>query len=605
MPDITDVSRKMRKDIAASVVASIESGDVDISVSADDVTDGETNVSMTVDERLRLEDIEVSTFETLDISSVMYITDEGGRVLFTLPDPAVTANNGAIADLQANATRSEVFETLDDDAGLWLLDEEDRVVGQVADYVTVQAHAAVIAGLLASSTGLGVFETLDTAISLMVTDAGDRIIQAVYTSDPALAFAVATNTSAVAALTSRVAAVVTPEGAPRNNPLNRDKLRWTHMKLAKLDPVLGEAAQLIICAGGDSYTHNVNRWIGPFTAKLAAKYGDAGGGWCGFGFLPSGNVAPWTLGNQPSYMQGNARPNTYPTRHIGSAVGTYYSTASPDLARATLGVGDAVYQAIPALPVHNGCDLFFEGSADGVVDFAWGTYNGSGSVADPASYTFGAATSLNVQGTVNALQIADIKAGIPAGAGMLRITCTAGVPKLYGVNLKSAASGVRVNKLAATGSNISQWANAPATHFETGIAALAPDLFVYMDGTNSQAAGISRSSWGAQLASLMGRIRAARPSIDILSATPAENQRTTNPIAMAEYALENLYRASVGKWCAVDMQPLFGDAANPGEYGSTGSMPLYASDLIHPDPATGGRLLLVGMLDPIVPYRGA
>lgn len=509
----------------------------------------------------RLDNIEVSTFETLD-EVALFVTDGDGNVLAVLPDP---------------------------------------VVQQVSD--SVGALGVSVDALEASTVVSDIYETLDTMEGgPWFLDAGDRVIYSGNQSDEP---AIEELNAAVLALQSRVAVVVTAEGARRDNPLNRDKLRWTHMKLMKLDPTVGEAAQLIINAGGDSYTHNVNRWIGPFTAKLTAKYGDAGGGWCGFGFLPSGNAAPWTLGNQPSFIQGNARPATYPTRHIGNAVGTYYTTASPDLARETLAVGDVVYQAMPALPLHNGCDLFFEGSADGVIGWSWGAYNGSGSVADPANHTFGAATSLNVQGTLNALQIADIKAGIPAGAGMLRIVCTAGAPKLYGVNLKSAASGVRVNKLAATGSNIGQWANAPATHFEAGIAALAPDLFIYPDGTNSQAANISRASWGGHLANLIARVRAARPSIDILTATPPENQRTNNPIAMTEYALENLYRASVGKWCAMDMQPLFGDATNPAEYGSTGPIPLYNADLIHPDAATGGRLLMAGMLDPIIPIRGA
>lgn len=78
-----------------------------------------------------------------------------------------------------------------------------------------------------------------------------------------------------------------------------------------------ENVQLVINAGGDSYTHNRSRWIQGFTEYLVSKFGDAGGGWCGFGFLNSGNVAPWTTGNQPSFLNGNAR-STYPTKVFGN-----------------------------------------------------------------------------------------------------------------------------------------------------------------------------------------------------------------------------------------------------------------------------------------------
>jgi YHS domain-containing protein len=59
---------------------------------------------------------------------------------------------------------------------------------------------------------------------------------------------------------------------------------------------------------------------------------------------------------------------------------------------------------------------------------------------------------------------------LPAGAGTLRIDWVSGTVKLCGVNLKSSAPGVRVNKLAATGSSISSWANAPAAQFEAAQA---------------------------------------------------------------------------------------------------------------------------------------
>jgi hypothetical protein len=310
--------------------------------------------------------------------------------------------------------------------------------------------------------------------------------------------------------------------------------------------------------------------------------------------------------NQPSYTNGSVRPNTYPTRLFGNVVQAYYNQPSPDLAMATLAqAGDKVFQGFPALPVHDGCDLHFFGTADGVIQYSWGTYKGSGSIVEPSSYAFAAPAQLAVQGALATSQIADIKAGMPAGQGGLLIEWVAGTAKVPGVNLKSSAPGVRINKLAATGSNIGQWANAPAAQWEAALAALGAHAGILMDGTNSQGSSMSPTAWGANVATIVGRIRAANPGVDVLLATPPENQRTTNTVPMSAYAIEGRKRAVSLRCAFLDLQPAFGDPSNPGEYAWNGSVPLFANEVpagIHPEPLTGGRAMVAEFLDFVIPF---
>jgi hypothetical protein len=381
--------------------------------------------------------------------------------------------------------------------------------------------------------------------------------------------------------------VMTADGAPRANPYRPELLRIAKYKLTKR--VLGEAAQLHIAAAGDSYTHSTERWIGPFATYMTGKFGDAGGGWCGFGFGTStGQVAPWTGGNQPAYRQGNARPSAYATTLYGSMTSTYAAnpSASPDLATSTLTqAGDYITQTIPATPVHNGCDLFFVGTADGVVRYNW---NGAGW------------NTVNVQGTVGAVQSVPIITGLPAGAGTLTVEWVSGTVKLCGVVLKSAASGVMVSKLALTGSSVGQWSGAPATQWEAGIGLLAPDTFILLDGTNSQA-GFTPSVWYGHTATIIDRLRVGKPGLDILLATPPENMRGLAN-KMTDYA-DQARRLAMSKRVAfVDMQDAFGNPDAPTEYNSASPVPLFNVDGIHPEPATGGRSMLAEFLRAVLPF---
>lgn len=357
-------------------------------------------------------------------------------------------------------------------------------------------------------------------------------------------------------------------------------LRRTNTLIGKR--LLGESAQIVINLAGDSYTQNAARWAQGFTEEMVDLYGDAGGGWCGFGWYSSATVPPFVVGgNQPTGINGNARPSLYPVRIAGSPTASYNTTVSPDLSLITMETdGDAVEVGFPS--TISAAKLFFVGTSNGVIRY---TFNG-GLIW----------TTVNVQGAVGALGTVDLL-GFPAAEGTLKIERVSGSCKLCGVDLRNSSSGVRVNKLAGSGSSAGSWRNQTASEWQAGLAALGSDLFVYMDGPNSQSATVVQSIWGQYVDELVTRVRAAVPISDILLVTPPENARTDNRIPISAYAAEGRKRAVAGKYAYYDLQPAFGDGGNAAtEYGPAGTTPLFNVDLLHPEPSTGGRLIMREML---------
>jgi hypothetical protein len=375
------------------------------------------------------------------------------------------------------------------------------------------------------------------------------------------------------------------------NPIQRESLRQTRLKLSKLALPTPESAQLVINLYGDSYTHNATRWSQPFAQTLTGKYGDAGGGWCGFGGLSAGNTAPWTSGNQPSYTNGNARPTTYPTRLYGNIVQNYYTKSTCDLASATLSAsGDAIEQDYPASPTISAGVLHWIGTGSGSIRY---TFNGGTNW-----------TTLSVSGTSGTTATTTLSLTGYSGAGTLRIEWVSGTAELCGVDLQSAASGVRVNKLAATGSAISAWAqNTTGAGFATSTSALGAHLCIDMDGPNSQTGGVSGTTWSGYLLTFISRLRTViGASTDILYVSPPENPRTNQSIRISSYEQAARLLAYAYNFAHLDLQPAFGDPSNTAEYKSTGTLPLFNSDDLHPEPTTGGRVMMAEIIRALVPF---
>lgn len=358
-------------------------------------------------------------------------------------------------------------------------------------------------------------------------------------------------------------------GLPRRHTFNEHRLRrWRYLRRKRL---LAESAQIVVALIGDSYTHNTTRYSGALADTLVAELGDAGGGWVGFA-------------SNAGSINGNVRPSSYVfTRPVGTwgegASANYYTIPSPDTGQAVSSTaGDSIRVTGPASPTLSVVKFYWNGTADGVMRYRW---NG------------GSWTTINVQGS--GIQTANL-AGLPgSGSWTLDLEVVSGTCKPCGIDVQSAASGVRIHKLGGTGTQAAQWAAVDATQWQASIAALAPQLVTVMHGTNDQFAGRTPAQFAADLTTIVSRVRAAVPGVDVAILMPAENQ-SGNAVKMKDYAAAAAQVAAAQGCAYLDTQYLFGDPDAPTEYGSAGAIPLYSSDNVHPEPATGGRVICDGVL---------
>ena len=171
--------------------------------------------------------------------------------------------------------------------------------------------------------------------------------------------------------------------------------------------------------------------------------------------------------------------------------------------------------------------------------------------------------------------------GVPSGAFTLDIEVVSGTCQPQGVNLTSAAAGVRVHKLGSSGSQAAHWAAVNATGFQTQIAALGLDGVQILLGTNDTANDRTPTQFSGDIATIAARVLAAVPSIDRLVTMPPENQRGED-VRMADCAAKVSDLCITERMAFLNLQPAFGDASNPSEYGSDGTLPLFLSDHTHP-----------------------
>lgn len=342
------------------------------------------------------------------------------------------------------------------------------------------------------------------------------------------------------------------------------RFRYLRRKL-----LYGESSTIAICAFGDSFTHAYSRYSGPLAEMLIAELGDAGGGWTGY--AAAGGV----------FINGNVRPSSYTLLIGGSGwdSSVYVSSVGPDIGQLTSGTaGDKITRTGPDAATLDNVALFWIGTADGVVRYRWNA---------------GAWTSLNVQGTVGNLYSAALSTDQPASsAWTLEIEVVSGTVTLCGDVTTGTGDGVIFHKLGSTGSQASHWAAVDATKWKSGITALAPDLVTIMLATNDQGVGRTSAQFKADLTSIVTRSREAMPLVDVLILMPAENQRDTNIFPMTSYAVVAREVAVEQKCAFGDMQYLFGD--DPADYAFDGPLPLNNSDGVHPEPETGGRVIVDG-----------
>lgn len=358
-----------------------------------------------------------------------------------------------------------------------------------------------------------------------------------------------------ASLDARVSQHLSDHGQPIRHLWGEWYLRETRYRTRKL--LMAETAQLVVASIGDSWTHNRDRYTGPLAAALQSEFGDAGPGWTGFGYL----LGIYLNGNVDSTEVGVAFAGTWD-------YSVYYSSPSPDLGQSTsTTVGSKITVTGPASC--SSVRLFWIGTGAGALRYRWDG---------------GAWTALDVTGSG---LLTGLLTGLPATAWTLEIEHVSGTVTLCGLDIQKTSNGVRFHKLGATGSSSSSWISPTAAQWQAGMTALAPNLVTIMLGTNDQA-GLTPAQFDTNLRALIARVKAALPLADVMLVQPCENGRT-NTYAMSLYT-EKAYIAAADLKCAfLDLQYLFGDEFS--EYASTSARAWFSSDLIHPDPTTGGRVI--------------
>lgn len=359
-------------------------------------------------------------------------------------------------------------------------------------------------------------------------------------------------------LDTRISQFLSPYGMPKQYIFGEWYLRETRQRLRKR--ILGESAQLVIAAIGDSWTHGATLWSQDTARTLIGTYGNAGSGWVGFGNLNG------------IYLNGNVDSSKITVAFAGTWDNSVYTSGiSPDLGQATT-TAAASKVTITGQANTSIVNLFYIGGV-GTLHYRW---NG------------GAWTVLDLTG---AGLLTTALAGVPAGAWTLEIEYVSGINTLCGLDIQSAVDGVRFNKIAATGSASSQWATAAASaQWRAGLTALAPNLVTVMLGTNDQGASFTQATYRGYLQTLITNIRTALPYADILVVAPCENNRVTNTYPMSLYTSAAYEVAATNKCAFLDLQYVFGDS--PTEYASVSGRPWMGSDLIHPNPSTGGRAIV-------------
>ncbi|MBZ6549338.1 hypothetical protein FMJ40_18820 [Klebsiella variicola] len=354
------------------------------------------------------------------------------------------------------------------------------------------------------------------------------------------------------------------------------QIRVGRMKLSQLES--GASTILTVGIFGDSWPTQPNRFSQPLAKALRAKYGAGSGvGWTSFGRHATSESIINANVFSPSSSDVLKTLFTWTGNWLFSYSGTKNPTnSSPDTAVVTSSTpGDALKATVPGTSDGgwSTCRLGYVGTGDGVIRYNWDG---------------GAWTTLTVQGS--GLQFVNINPPATVNASnVLNIENVSGTVSLCGLNPLATGAGVRVHKLGASGSSLASWLSMDANDFAKALTELALDTVIILTGTNDQRITGGATAFENNLRSFIARIRAALPGADILFVMPCENERTDNPVTMASMAARARTVASDLNCAFINLQYIFGE--NPADYAYGAVHSWFASDGIHPDPATGGYLI--------------
>lgn len=278
-------------------------------------------------------------------------------------------------------------------------------------------------------------------------------------------------------------------------------------------------SQFVISTITDSWGDNRSYWLERYSLQLKAQFGNAG-----VGFMPVERGGPDTLSGTLTRTSGWAIANrTTPGPGLISATS---STASERFTIAG-GKGDSVR-------------MCYLGGTAGVMRYR---------------YDSGSWTTINLDGVgTQYLQLGSP----PAGAWALNVEVVSGTCTIYGFDVRDTASlGVRINKLGAGGSRLSEWVAQDLSQWVDGFAPLGTNLVVVLFGTND-AYNYSAQVYAEYAALLIDRIRTASPWVDIVLLSPPQNLGTA--IVTQKQQAYELRKVASAKRCAhIDLQPFYGE----------------------------------------------
>ncbi|HIG9642016.1 TPA: SGNH/GDSL hydrolase family protein, partial [Klebsiella pneumoniae] len=357
-----------------------------------------------------------------------------------------------------------------------------------------------------------------------------------------------------------------------------ERLRETHQRLNKLSfGATGLTARLTWPMMGDSYTRDTSRYPLRSARRLWSIYQNGApnvsSGPIGWGYLSFGG-ADTTSSKNGSIINPNAVTSN-------GFVGNYYGGDSPDISVMQSSTAGATLSWDEDFRLGRTHTLLAEGGS-GVI-----SYLATG---------MSTATQIDLSALAPGIQAIPLNDIPTTNSGTFTITVISGTVKLYGMNIVDAsAAGVVCHKLGASGSSSADWVARDATRWKTSFATLGGDLTSIMLGTNDQGAGMPPSTFKSNIIEMVDRVRAARPTTDVLLVCPQENQRTDNLYPMSEYAKAMYEIARDERDVAfLWLQNDFG--VKPADYAYGSSRPWMIADGIHPDPDSGGYAIVAALM---------
>lgn len=328
---------------------------------------------------------------------------------------------------------------------------------------------------------------------------------------------------------------------------------------------MGVADQLSMLMIGDSLSHVPTYWSRDFSAAMKAAHGDAGLGYFGFG-------------------SGNPIDSAYVYTSSGTWEEVLRESPTPDICIVQSSeVGARKRITGPATPVISAARLVYMGTVDGEIRYRWNDGTWSSSTALSGS-------------TLGNL----VMTGFPtSGAWSLDVEVTAGEVHLGGVIFSSAASGVRIHKLAISGSQASDWAAVDATDWKAGVALCNPQAAMIMLGINDRGFGEQTpAEFKTNLGTIVDNLRDVSGIMDVLIQMSWASASTTPIYPMEEFSRAARLLAREKRCSFRDLQ--FSAGARFTDYEDGTAVPLLLPDKTHPT-ARGGALILDGTLGIIDP----